>query len=59
MPENYERPEYKPNADKYKSNADKWHEAVKNQPAKERYGQRIGDTDHPKLPAVAPKPRPQ
>lgn len=52
MPANYEKPPYKSNAEKYK-------EAVRKAPPPDRSGQRAGDSDHVKLPANQPKPKPQ
>lgn len=52
MPKDYEKPVYK-------SNAEKAAEADRNARPPDRAGQRVGDSDHVKLPANEPKPKPQ
>ena len=52
MSENYQKPPYKSNTEKYQ-------EAVRKAPPVVRVGQRIGDSDHVKLPANQPKPKPK
>ena len=52
MPADYEKPEYKSNKEKYE-------EAVRKAPPPNRVGQRLGDSDHVKLPQNQPKEKPQ